>query len=417
VRSELDRLRRVNPVAPDEAESWISSEQAEARLRRLFDAIESDTTSLEPSRDAAPRSHGPWRVAVAAAAAVLIVAAIPFWILGPGRDPAPASTRVPVEIGIEYVWPDGGWPGTAADVAVAFATQVLGWPQVTPVPDPQADPDGPVWVRLLVPGGSELSVLTVPRSADTREVLQIGAPPEIWLSEAGAVDDGPWLALRMVEGAATADVSIRLLGVRDAVGFRLDAAELDGQVDLPAIDGRLIATVLVRYRDVAGTVIAATGGRYATEPPLDAAPSPEEILADGVVTRAEYQAAAEATLDCLRARGIRAGFGLSATGTPSYSTRDADDPEGQSLASCLGEHVGRVSLVWADQNAPSPQREIEFYNDVVDCVEVHTGGSYGDVEAVGDHKATDAAIAAARGVYDECFMEILPRYPDVGSSR
>lgn len=414
VGSEADLMRHANPVSPDEADAWMATERARATYRRLMEAVGSDAAPLGPHRGTPDSARAPWQVALVAVVVVLAVAAVPFWLLGPGRHGADSvSTQVPVEIGIAYVWPDGGWPGSAADVATAFATEVLGWPDVTPVPDLQADPDGPVWVRLLAPNRQELSMLTVPLAAGDRAVLQIGTPPSIELSAAGD-GDGPWIALRPLLGAVTADVSIRLLDEPDAIGWRLDAAELDGRVDQPDLDPRLIATVLVRYRDAAGAVIAAAGGRYATEPPLDEALTPDEILSDGVVTRAEYTAAAEAVVDCLRSRGVEAGVGVNATGTPSYTTSDSDDPEGQNLANCLGEHVGRVELVWANQNAPSPEREIEFYNDVVDCVEVHTGDSYGDVGAVGDHKATDAAIAAAGELYDECFTEILPRYPDVG---
>lgn len=83
---------------------------------------------------------------------------------------------------------------------------------------------------------------------------------------------------------------------------------------------------------------------------------------------------------------------------------------------CHGRHVGAVATTWADQNAPSPGREIAFYNEVVNCVEEQTGEDYGEVEARSDTRATDAAIADAPGVYDACFDDVLNRYPGFSSS-
>ena len=137
---------------------------------------------------------------------------------------------------------------------------------------------------------------------------------------------------------------------------------------------------------------------------LGVPPTKQEILADGVVTEAEYRAAVDAVVGCMDAEGIDTSVRYDSSGIAAFDSQGTAAAE--KFDACFSEHLGSVAYVWADQNA-SPESEIAFYNDVVDCVEAQTGESYGDVEAVGDTKATDAAIGAAPDVYGACLDRMI----------
>jgi len=80
---------------------------------------------------------------------------------------------------------------------------------------------------------------------------------------------------------------------------------------------------------------------------------------------------------------------------------------------CLATHLGPAELVWADQNAATPEEEAAFYDAVVSCVEASLGVEFGTVQprsAGGlDTAVTDAAIAADPNLYDRCFDRQLAR--------
>lgn len=132
---------------------------------------------------------------------------------------------------------------------------------------------------------------------------------------------------------------------------------------------------------------------------IEIAPTPQEILADGVVTETEYRAAVGAVVACLEQQGITTTVRYGPSGVAGFNSTG----EGAEALfdKCFGQHLGSVAYRWADQNY-SPEQEVAFYNDVVDCVEAQTGKSYGDVRAGADTRATNAAIADAPDIYHTC---------------
>lgn len=133
---------------------------------------------------------------------------------------------------------------------------------------------------------------------------------------------------------------------------------------------------------------------------MSASPTKQEMLADGVVTEVEYRAAVDEVVGCLDAQEIDTSVRYDSSGVAAFDSQGAGAAE--KFDACFAQHLGSVAYAWANQNA-SPEGEFAFYNDVVNCVEGQTGQSFGDVEAVGDTRATDAAIAAAPDLYETCF--------------
>ena len=416
MRSEMIVLERANPVPMDAAEAWTESDVAHRAYARLIHTIDHGIGTLEPALPAT-RARSSWRIAAVAAVAVAVILAVPLALLDQrdGETTAPVSLT-PVELGADHVWPDMPREGSPVDLAAAFAGEVLGWVDATTTAFGQADPTGPIWVRIEAPGRPNLEVLTAPTPSGGRVVIQVGSPLSI-----GADDpDDPeawWIALQYVDGATSADASIRPVGREQTVMVDVGPAEIKaGRFELlDAVDIRSIGSLLVRYRDAAGNVIAASGGHFATEELPEEETSPQAILSDGVVTEAEYFVAAQAVVGCLRARGVEASFNLDNTWDASFITPDNGGNVEAIFNSCHAEHMGGVELVWADQNAPAPEREIAFYNAVVDCVEAQTGEDYGDMGAVADTKATNAALAAAPDLYTACFDQVIEDYPDLRS--
>ncbi len=199
-------------------------------------------------------------------------------------------------------------------------------------------------------------------------------------------------------------------GSLDLIDIEPEALRNEGRV--PIEDDIPVVSALVVFRDESGDVVGASGARFGL---IDEAETktPSEILDDGVVTESEYSGAALAVLSCLEAEGVDAAVAFNEVGHATFTTAGEDDGV---FGECHGTNMGQVELAWADQNAPSPGREIAFYNEVVDCVEEQTGQDYGDVEARSDTRATDAAIADAPEMYDACFDEVLNRYPGFRSS-
>ncbi len=139
------------------------------------------------------------------------------------------------------------------------------------------------------------------------------------------------------------------------------------------------------------------------------APTPEQILQDGVVTAGEYRAAIRNVGSCVEAQGGQFESEFDRDGTPSFTT---SGPAGidDAVEGCFARHVGDVELVWADQLAPTPEEEASFYNEVVSCVEKELGVEFGTVEPRSgggvDTSVTDSALAADRSVYMACFDEV-----------
>lgn len=416
MRSEMIVLERANPVSTDEAKLWTDSDDAQRAYARVIATIDDGVGALE-SISPAKRTRSSWRIAAAAAIAVAVILAVPLALLGQrdGETTAPVPPT-PVELGADHVWPDTPREGSAVDLAAAFAGEVLGWMDPTATVFGQADPAGPIWVQIEAAGRSNLDVLTAPTPSGGRVLIQVGSPPTIGADDPD--DPEAWsVALRYEDGATSADVSVRPTGSEQTAMVEVGPVEMKaGRLELfDAVKIRPIGSLLVRYRNAAGDVITASGGHFATEELPEDETSPQAILSDGIVTETEYLAAAQAVVSCLRAQGVEASFSLDNMRYAAFSTSDAGGDSKPIFNNCYAENMGGIELVWADQNAPTSATEIAFYNAVVDCVEAQTGEDYGDVGAVADTGATDAAIAAAPDLYMACFDRAIEDHPDLRS--
>jgi len=92
-----------------------------------------------------------------------------------------------------------------------------------------------------------------------------------------------------------------------------------------------------------------------TQPPTSA--YQDEILADGVVTDAEYDAAIEQWVGCLESKGIRT---FPSTNTqqrrPGFvgGTNEQVDRNVGEVTNCFDEYIARVEWEWTLQNAKTP---------------------------------------------------------------
>ncbi len=402
MRDDLRVLEQVNPIRETDADGWTGTTSGRDTFARVMERTQGDFEELEvPAR----RGRQTWVYALVAALAVVVVIGVPALLLD-----SDAPTATPLSLGVDHVWPDEGIEGGPIDVASAFATAVLGWADAAIAVEPGSDPEGAAWVVIDQEGSDPLVVETVPVGGDRTALSQVGSG--IWLVIDGLdTGDGRWIAFSAPQDAVEASLHVRMAdGSLDLIRVESEVLRNEGRV--PIEDDNQVVSALVVFRDGSGEVIGASGARFGL---IDEAETktPSEILDDGVVTESEYYGAALAVLSCLEAGGVDAGVAFNEDGSASFTT--AGEDEGV-FRECHGRNMGQVELAWADQTGPSPEREIAFYNEVVDCVESQTGEEYGEVEARSDTRATDAAIADAPDLYDGCLDEVLNRYPGFRSS-
>lgn len=402
MRDELRVLEQVNPVRDADVRGWTDTTAGLGVFARIMERTQGDFDELVVQ---AKRGRQTWAYALVAALAVVVVIGVPALLLD-----SDGPTATPLSLGVDHVWPDEGIEGGPIDVADAFATEVLGWADAAIAVEPGSDPEGAAWVVIDQQRSGPLVVETVPIGEDRTALSQVGSG--IWLVIDGLdTDDGRWIAFSDPQDAVEASLHVRMAdGSWDLIHVESEVLRNQGRVAVE--DDNQVVSALVVFRDGSGEVIGASGARFGL---IDEAETktPSEILDDGVVTESEYYGAALAVLSCLEAEGVDAGVAFNEDGSASFTTAGEDE---RVFRECHGPNMGQVELAWADQTGPSPEREVAFYNEVVDCVERETGEEYGEVERRSDTRATDAAIADAPEVYDGCLDEVLNRYPGFGSS-
>ena len=222
-----------------------------------------------------PTRPGSRRAPVLVAMAVAVVAGIVFVVNMTSGDrtdlvTVPRSTATAgVALGSNYLWPPTARHETPAEVATAFAREVLGWETAGARAFEEGDASGPVWVRLNQRGVVEfVDVLTAPTSDGKRVIIEIGAPwaRGVSVESIAPGQDGSRIELIRVAGATEAELSI----VLDSGGMEpITATVLDiqtGRIDVATIlDPAAIRSILILYRDDRGRVIAATGASFSSE--------------------------------------------------------------------------------------------------------------------------------------------------------
>jgi hypothetical protein len=239
-----------------------------------------------PASDLATRSRRGRLVAAIAGIAVLVAAVgtSAWFLLGPGRSRQTPTAPPAVVLGTTYLWPQNPMPGSPAEVAAAFATQVLGWEGATitvedaaaeiadlqidwptPLPDEIPITEGQALVRIDHPSAAAPVHLTINQCGDsgwvvndavTRLTLNLG----LGVSSGGAGNVAGDISFPVVSGAAQEQVVVHLFGSGQQVLDSSSTEEKEGILTIPIDDPYAVDTVLVRYLDARGIVIAAGGG-------------------------------------------------------------------------------------------------------------------------------------------------------------
>jgi len=138
-----------------------------------------------------------------------------------------------------------------------------------------------------------------------------------------------------------------------------------------------------------------------------AAPTPDEILGDGIVTDEEFRAALGAVEDCVAAADAEFSVAFDQSGVPRYRASGGDNLDAI-VNACITIHLGPVEAAWDEQHGPTPEEDAAFYDGVVSCVEAGLGIELGTVQPSASGRGpetavTDAAIAADPDLYATCF--------------
>ncbi|SDS88171.1 hypothetical protein SAMN04489743_1106 [Pseudarthrobacter equi] len=152
----------------------------------------------------------------------------------------------------------------------------------------------------------------------------------------------------------------------------------------------------------------------------------KELLADGALTREEYERAVLAERDCIQRAGAKPGP-LVTNGDNSLSFEveitAPDEIQGQAISkkaeACYGEYASEVYPVWAFQNLPTEDDKRELKPDLLQCLEdagvaVNNSETVDDViDAVSTYSQSEASRQNAE--FDECmkrykrFFDVSPR--------
>lgn len=132
----------------------------------------------------------------------------------------------------------------------------------------------------------------------------------------------------------------------------------------------------------------------------------QRSLADGVLTRAEYDAALDRVVGCLQAAGgaVQRVPGRGPGGVDELMTewRPGSDPRDTTLA-CYDRHIGKLSMIWAEQHRPTSQQFADHAKALDGCL-VASGAAH----VAG--KSLDAfwEIPEDRAAYVRCLGEVPP---------
>lgn len=255
------------------------------QLRAYLDyAGTSATERLVTDRPSAPvRWYRRGPVLAGIAAVVVLLLAVPAVLIGPDAGPAVDEPLPdPLDVGMEVVWPAGGFRGDADAIATEFARVALGWPDVATVSDPDAAADGPIWTTIQHPGRQDLEVLSIPIGEGRRALIQVGSPAVT--NGPGEDGEGSYVGFPRVPGATSAVLHIRYFFSERVEVLRADQDEVDrGRVNLASEVP--VAGVVVVYLDENGDAVTARGGHFGQSGPLPidvpASHAAHRLAADG----------------------------------------------------------------------------------------------------------------------------------------
>jgi len=179
-------------------------------------------------------------------------------------EPAPAlggPILPPVELGVDHLWPPEPTSLSAPDLATLFVVETLGWDSSGSTQPPNQDPDGPLWSRLGQPGVEELvDVITTPTPSGPA-ISQVGPPWFTSIQISALTPGGTRIHLLRIGDDVTGEVTALLWdGTYIVVSKTIHVGIVDSTfVDLPDVRPEDVRSVLIRYVDTDGKVIAANG--------------------------------------------------------------------------------------------------------------------------------------------------------------
>jgi hypothetical protein len=105
----------------------------------------------------------------------------------------------------------------------------------------------------------------------------------------------------------------------------------------------------------------------------------DALLADGVLTREEFESAQDRVAACLETRGIRpirqpGGVGGATTVIGEAPAGTPPDEGAKTFMACQEEHVGKLGIIWAEQHRPSAAEQADKERAERECL-VANGGA------------------------------------------
>lgn len=232
------------------------------QLRVYLDyAGTSATEALVTDRPSTPvRWYRRGPVLAGIAAMVVLLLAVPAVLIGPDAGPAVDEPLPdPLDVGMEVVWPAGGFRGDADAIAAEFARVALGWPDVATVSDRDAAADGPIWTTIQHRGKQDLEVLSIPIGEGRRALVQVGSPGVT--NGPGQDGEGQYVGFPRVPGATSVVLHIRYFYSDRVEVLRADQDEIDrGRVNVTS--DTPVAGMVVVYLDENGDAVTARGGHF-----------------------------------------------------------------------------------------------------------------------------------------------------------
>lgn len=241
------------------------------QLRKYLDyaavVTEDPVAAMPPAKPIAVRWFRRGPVLAGLAALLTLVLAVPSLFFASDSDPSEASELPdPLAIGVDYLWPEGGFEGSQEELAAAFAREVLGWTDfktTSSASSGRITSDAALWTTIEHPGMERFELRSIPFENDRRVVVEVGSLRAVTGVHANGI--GQYVTLPPFPGADSAYLHVRFVDTDRVDVVRADQADLDNTwVDVS--DDSPVAGVIVIYADDTGRAIGALGTHYG---PLD----------------------------------------------------------------------------------------------------------------------------------------------------
>ena len=225
-----------------------------------------------------PRPFGPLVGAV-----VLVSVLIVGFGIGLLQGPSPSTTveagapplLSSIALGEGHLWPEKPSELSEADLAVAFARDVLGWESAAGQLMQGEVSEAGTWVRVQrnIPVEEELlDVLVAPVPEGGNVVMQVGTPWARGMDLTGEAG-GLQTSLLRISGGLRAEALLRLESGDYLSGFAPVTVGGDPAISFPGVDFEAVSSGLVRYLTEDGSVHAAVGDVFSQSPASEPNPA------------------------------------------------------------------------------------------------------------------------------------------------